>query len=80
MKASLFKEHKLIEAALKAAETQLAEVQQLARLGSWQLDGTTGKVLWSDELWRIFGLTPQEYGPAFDEFLLMVHPDDRHLI
>jgi PAS domain S-box-containing protein len=72
--------YKLIEAALKATETQLAEVQQLARLGSWQLDGTTGKVLWSDELWRIFGLTPQEYGPSLEEFLLMVHPDDRHLI
>lgn len=81
MKASLlFKEHKLIEAALKATETQLAEVQQLARLGSWQVDGTTGKVLWSDELWRIFGLTPEEFGPTFEEFLTMVHPDDRHLI
>ena len=51
MKPSLT-EHKLIEAALKATETQLAEVQQLARLGSWLdvlgrkirevLDGTRG--------------------------------------
>jgi PAS domain S-box-containing protein len=81
MNASLiFTDCKLLEAGLIATKTQLAEVQQLARLGSWQLDGLTGRVLWSDELWRIFGLTPQEYGPSFEEFLLMVHPDDRHLI
>ena len=73
-------QHKLIEGALKTKETQLAEAQQLAKLGSWQLDGMTGKVLWSDELWRIFGLTPQEFGPSLEEFLAMVHPDDRHLI
>jgi len=73
-------QHKLIEGALQARERQLAEAQQLAQLGSWQLDGLTGKVLWSDELWRIFGLAPQEFGPTCEEFLKMVHPDDRHLI
>ena len=78
--ALTFTEHQLLEATLKATKMQLAEVQQLARLGSWQVDGLTGRVLWSDELWRIFGLTSQEYGPSFEEFLLLVHPDDRHLI
>jgi PAS domain S-box-containing protein len=73
-------DHILIEETLKRREAQLAEAQQLAQIGSWQHDSATGTVLWSDELWRLFGLTPREFGPSFEEFLAMVHPDDRHLL
>lgn len=69
-------ERKRAEAELKARETQLSEAQQIARVGSWEFEATTGKVKWSDELWRIFGLDPREFGLSFEEYLAMVHPDD----
>jgi signal transduction histidine kinase/DNA-binding response OmpR family regulator/HAMP domain-containing protein len=73
-------ERKRIEEELKANETRMAEAQRIAHLGSWEFDVVTGKVKWSDELWRIFGLEQREFGLSFEECLAMVHPDDRPLI
>ena len=44
--------------ALAAANLDLAEAQRLAHVGSWSVDVTTGRLTWSDELFRIFGLEP----------------------
>lgn len=58
----------------------LAEAQQLAHIGSWEWDVATNAVTWSDELYRIYGMTPQERSMSYDEFLERVHPDDRQLV
>jgi two-component system sensor histidine kinase/response regulator len=73
-------ERRRAEAELRAREAQLSEAQQIARVGSWEFDTVTGKVTWSDELWRIFGLKPREPGLSFEEYLAMVHPDDQQLV
>ncbi len=73
-------ERKRIEAELQTNEKLMSEAQRIAHLGSWEHDAASGKVKWSREEWRIFGLDPREGGPTFEEFLAMVHPDDRHLI
>ena len=76
---SLAVERKQIEIELKTNEVQLTEAQHIANLGSWEWDVQTDKVRWSDELFSIFGLQPQESGAAFDTFLTFVHPDDRKI-
>ena len=73
-------ERKRIEEELKTNEMQMSDAQGIAHLGSWDYDAVTGEVKWSDELWRIFGLDRREFGLSFDEYLAMVHPDDRHLV
>ena len=54
--------------------------QKIARLGIWDQDAITDELWWSDETFRILGLDPQTITPSFDEFLQVVHPDDRALI
>lgn len=35
---------------------------------------------WSAELYRIYGLTPEQYTPSYEQYLTMVHPDDRQRV
>ncbi|MHB9131245.1 MAG: PAS domain-containing protein [Armatimonadota bacterium] len=65
------------EEALRASEKRLKRSQEIAHLGSWELDLTQNILSWSDEVYRIFGLQPQEFGATYEAFLDALHPDDR---
>jgi len=66
---------------LQESEKGLAEAQRMAHIGNWSWDITTNELFWSDEVYRIFGLNPQEIKVNYDLFLSYVHPEDRnHLI
>ncbi len=62
--------------ALRARERELADAQRLAHVGSWVFDFHTNEIRWSDELYRIFGLNPEE-GFTQESFMTAVHPKDR---
>ncbi len=70
-------EQKRTEEALRESETRLNKAQEIAHLGSWELDLSTGRLTWSDEVYRIFGLPPQDFGATYEAFLDTIHPDDR---
>ncbi len=63
--------------ALARSEERLNEAQQLAHVGSWELDLASGEVVWSDEVYRIFEVDAARTEPTFKQFLEWVHPDDR---
>lgn len=65
--------------AAKASERSraLEAAQALTHLGSWEFDIASGDISWSDELYRIYGLKPQERQVGFEEFMGMIHPMDR---
>ncbi|MDY9924761.1 PAS domain S-box protein [Methanosarcina sp.] len=65
---------------LKESEISLAEAQQMAHLGNWDWNIITNEMYWSDEIYRIFGRTPQEFGATYYEFLDYVHPEDRYYV
>ncbi|MGI9078917.1 MAG: PAS domain S-box protein, partial [Gemmatimonadaceae bacterium] len=73
-------ERKRTEEYLQASQTRLSEAQQIAKLGSWEWDVLANKISWSDELFRIFGLQPQELGATYEGFLKFCHGDDREVV
>jgi len=64
------------EEKLLLSQKKLTRAQEIARLGSWELDLTTNHVVWSDQLYRICGVTPNEFDPNLESFGSLVHPDD----
>ena len=63
--------------SLKESERSLSEAQKMAHIGNWKRYFSTNELSWSDEMYRIFGLKPQEFKVTWDLFLNYVHPDDR---
>ena len=70
-------ERKRSEARLRHREAILVDAQGVAHMGTWEWDLSQPHATWSDELYRIYGLTPDAYVPSYEGYLRMVHPDDR---
>ncbi len=68
------------EEELRAREAHLNEAQRLAQMGSWQRDYVKNTLTWSDGMYLISELTPEEFNDNFDNYLNIVHPDDRELL
>jgi PAS domain S-box-containing protein len=74
-------ERKCAEQALVRSEAYLTETQKLNHTGSWAWDARSQKVLYcSEEMFRIYGLDPQEDLPTRKNFRQRVHPEDRNRV
>ncbi|RPH39453.1 MAG: response regulator, partial [Desulfobulbaceae bacterium] len=74
---------KMAEQALQESECKLQiileslnQAQRIALLGSWQLNVETNHLWWSDETYRIFGVTPNDFSPTSEAIKTIIHPDD----
>lgn len=63
--------------ALKLSEERLSQAQAIAQMGNWEWNILTNELHWSDQIYRIFGLEPQEFAANYEAFLQSVHPEDR---
>jgi signal transduction histidine kinase/CheY-like chemotaxis protein len=73
-------DRKQIEEALQKNQSALVEAQEIAHIGSWEFDIQSQKIIWSKELFRMFGLDPTQSEPSFTDYLQMIHPNDRLLL
>jgi diguanylate cyclase (GGDEF)-like protein/PAS domain S-box-containing protein len=73
-------ERQELQRELGTTGDQLREAQAVAKVGIWEWDIPDNRVRWSDELYRIFGLTPQAFPGTFEGYLALVHPEDRALV
>ena len=70
-------ERKQAEEALRLSESRLEEAQRLAHLGSWNWDGASKTLTWSEELGRIYGVDPATHRPSFGDFIRRLPEEDR---
>jgi PAS domain S-box-containing protein len=68
-------ERKRSEEALKRSQFYLSEGQRIAHIGSWAFDDSGH--YWSDELYKIYGLDPKNGTPTVEQYLALIHPQDR---
>jgi PAS domain S-box-containing protein len=66
--------------SLKKSQARLARAQEIAQLGIWDWDFKVNKLIWSDEVFRIFGLEPGDREPSYEMFMGFVHPQDREQV
>jgi PAS domain S-box-containing protein len=69
-------EHKLARIALEERDRSFKEAQAIAHIGSWHA-GLTGSFTWSDELYRIYGVSPETFTPNVETLINLIHPDDQ---
>jgi PAS domain S-box-containing protein len=70
-------ELKTAQAALQKSEERLNRAQRLAAIGSDLRDLRTGEREWSDETYRIFGVTRENFVATQENVFSLIHPDDR---
>ncbi len=66
--------------ALVRSEARLELAQRIARIGNWDWNPRTNRFSMSNELCRLAGIRPQDFGGTFEGFLQLVHPDDRSAV
>jgi PAS domain S-box-containing protein len=65
------------ESSLAEAHALLSDAQKLAGVGCCQYTPASGRLVWSDELYRIHGVDPDTFTPRYDAAMALVHPEDR---
>ncbi len=73
-------ERRRAEKELQESRDRLVHAEQIARLGNWSLDLTTGKVTWSDEMYRLLELDPATTTPSVELYHSFLPPEDRDLL
>jgi PAS domain-containing protein len=72
-----FSDYMGIAQELRTSHEQLLAAEKLAEVGSFEFDPRTGVVTWSDGMYALFRLRPDEFDGTLDGYLRHVHPDDR---
>ena len=69
------KQREKIEVVLKENEKNLKASQRIAHLGSWRLDLSTNKVVWTEELYEMYGFDPTLPVPPYTEYMKLFTPE-----
>jgi PAS domain S-box-containing protein len=71
------REQRQIVALLGRERARLVEAQEMAKMGSWEMELRNLSVIWSEQTHRIFETDPSRFHPTRPNFLEFIHPHDR---
>lgn len=66
--------------SLAVITESMDKAQAIAHLGHWDWNIKNNSLWWSDEIYRIFGLEPQEFEATYEAFMSRVHPEDQEKV
>ncbi|WP_105012611.1 PAS domain S-box protein [Salinibacter sp. 10B] len=72
-----FAERRQTEKTLQTTAERLSRAQKIASLGSWEYDLTSGTMVWSEQMYRLFGVDPDAFSPSLDRVLEFLPENDR---
>jgi PAS domain S-box-containing protein len=70
-------ERNRVEKDLREKEHLLSQSQRIAQIGSWSFDLTSQAVVWSEETYAVYGVSPGMFTPSVESLLGLIHPADR---
>jgi len=70
-------ERTLLSRRVTIANERLEAAMDAGNMGWWEWDQSADRIVWSDNLQRIYGLEPGQFGGRYQDFSALVHPDDR---
>jgi PAS domain S-box-containing protein len=73
-------ERKQAEKEIQRTKAILAKAEHMGNIGSWEFEHIKKKTYWSDELYLIFGLIPQDIEASYDSYVGYIHPDDKEMV
>ena len=74
---SISLEHRQLHINRTQALARLERAEQQAHIGRWSFDIKSERATWSQEVYRIFEQTPEQFTPDYEAYLRLVHPDDQ---
>ena len=75
-KAHVKREAEAIRSAVGESEERLRLAMDAAGMGAWDWDLKTGRVAWSGDQEKLFGVPAGRFSGDFDTFLNLIHPED----
>jgi two-component system sensor histidine kinase/response regulator len=73
-------ERKQAEESIRQSEAVLRAAQRIAQMGSWRVNLSDGSIVWSEEMYRIYGVGKQTFGHTIFALFEFIYPDDRDLM
>jgi len=69
-------ERKRAEEAIRHASERLLLATRAGGVGIWELDTVDNKLIWDDQMYRLYGITPDMFGGSYEAWRAGVHPED----
>ena len=71
-------EKKKIQQNLESRQNLLKYAEAMANMGSWEMQTTTNKMIWSDALYHVLNLNPHQIQPTLEAIIQLFQDDDKN--